>query len=244
MSNRLFVDEIISVGAVSEGDNPDAEITFWKKRTETITDIEPGDTTTTISDKESRPTVTKKGARMAEFDFEGFTDEQRTAIESQFTVYEETISGFETPEVEEDVTKTAAPEIQELIAKQAQELDEARAEIAKERKVRRDTEYLAKAKELEPVLGDPVEWGPVLDQIQDAAPEAYEKLSARLVAAKAQIETGDLFKELGRAGDGEPDKLAALTKARMELHPELTVEQARAAIWRENPELVQEARSL
>ena len=306
MPNRLFVDEIVSVGAVSEGDNPDAEITFWKKRDVEKRDVPTGEREklatrgaampdgsfpiATIADlrnaiqafgraknktavkahivkrakalgqskllpeswtmkgkvavKESRQTVTKKGARMAEFDFEGFTDEQRTAIESQFTVYEETISALEQPEEEPDVVKEAPAEIQELIAKQAQELEDARAEIAKERKVRRDAEFLTKAKDLEPVLGDPAEWGPVLDQIQEAAPEAYEKLSARLVAAKAQIETGDLFKELGRAGDGEPDKLAALTKAKMELHPELTVEQARAAIWRENPDLVQEARSL
>jgi len=180
---------------------------------------------------------------MAEFDFEGFTDEQRTAIETQFTAYEETIAGFEQPE-EEDVTKTAPPEVQELIAKQQAELDAAKEEIAKERKVRRDAQFLAKAGELESVLGDAAEWGPILDELESAAPEAYTKLTERLAVAKTQIETGDLFKEIGRAGDGEQDKLAALTKAKMELNPELTVEQARVQVWRENPELVQEARSL
>ena len=253
MSNRLFIDEIISVGAVSAGDNPDAEITFWKKRVDPIVGSaeilaayrQVRDMTPKITKRvtKSRQTVDTKGDRMVDFDFEGFTDDQKTAVEGVFTEYEATIADLQ-PVEEVEVVKEVDPEIQELITKQAAELEEAHAEIAKERKIRRDAEFITKAQTLETVLGPPEEWGPVLDELESAAPEAYEKLTARLAVAKTQIETGDLFKEIGRAGDGESDKVAALTKAKLELNPELTVEQARAQVWQENPELVEEARSL
>lgn len=290
MANRLFIDEIMSVGAVTEGDNPDAEITFWKRKVgseerETLATrgaaLPDGSfPIATVQDlrnaiaafgraknkpmarrhiikraralgradlipenwTKSHQMVVTKGDRMVDFDFEGFTDDQRAAVEGVFTEYEATIADL-APVEEEDVTKEAAPEVQELIAKQAAELEAAREEITKERKARRDAEFITKAETLETVLGDPTEWGPILDQLEEGAPEAFGKLTERLVAAKAQIETGDLFKELGKSGDGEPDKLAALTKAKMELNPELTVEQARSQVWRENPELVEEARN-
>ena len=58
---------------------------------------------------------------MAEFDFEGFTDEQKAQVEAQFSDYEETIASLE-PSEEVDVAKDAPPELKELIEKQAGEV--------------------------------------------------------------------------------------------------------------------------
>jgi hypothetical protein len=209
MPNRLFIDEIVSVGAVAEGDNPGAQITFWKKK-----------------DRESHQMVENKGALM-----DNPTDE---TVEVEETPIE--------PELVEgsDLEATVAKQAEDL-AKTKAELDVALAEIAKERKVRRDSEFIAKASELD-FLGDKEEWGPVLDALEAGAPEAFGKLEQRLAAAKAQIETGDLFAEIGKS-DGEVSDMDALVKAKRELHPDMTVAQARAEVWRENPELVEEARS-
>ncbi len=35
MANRLFVDEIVSIGLVNKGDNPDSEVLIYKSRNET-----------------------------------------------------------------------------------------------------------------------------------------------------------------------------------------------------------------
>lgn len=179
---------------------------------------------------------------MAEFDFEGYTDDQQAAVEARFAEYEETIAGLE-PTEPEDVTKDAPPEVQDLIAKKDDEIAELRAEFAKERKVRRDGEFLAKAEELSDVLGDPAEWAPVLDELEENAPDAFAKLAEKLAVAQAQLEQSEIFKELGSAGDGETDRLATLTKAKMETDPALTVEQARVLVRQENPEIVEEERS-
>jgi len=240
MPNRLFIEEIVSVGAVDDGDNPESEISFWKKRTKP-----------SIIRKQSRTTVLPtKGDRMAEFDFDGFSDEQKTAVEAIFTEYENTIANLEQPEPEKvDVTKDASPELQELIAKKNDELlakdaqlAEAQTELAKQKQAHRDTEFAAKANELSAVLSGDTDWGPVLDKLEAGAPDEFALLEAQLTVTKAAVETGVIFEELGKSGEGT-DKLAALAKAKMELDPSMTVEQARAQVYLENPELVEEARS-
>jgi hypothetical protein len=181
---------------------------------------------------------------MADFDFEGFTDDQQTAVTERFAEYEETISNLETPEEVEDVTKDAPPEVQQLIAKQQEQIEAQAAEIAKERKIRRDAEFLAKAETLTDVLGEAAEWAPVLDELEENAPEAYSKVVEKLAVAQAQLEQSDIFKELGSSGTGEQNRLESLTKAKMETDPALTIEQARVAVRKENPEIVEEERSL
>ena len=187
---------------------------------------------------------------MVTFDFDGFSDDQKEAVESIFTEYENTIANLEQPEpVPVDVTKDASPELQELIAKKNDELvasyaelAEAQAVIAKAHQDARDTEFITKAATLKDVLGEVDVWGPILDKLEAGAPEAFAQLEERLTVAKAQIETGELFKELGNSSDS-PNKLEALTKAKMDLDSALTVEQARVQVYLENADLVEEARS-
>ena len=188
---------------------------------------------------------------MVTFDFDGFSDDQKEAVEGIFTEYENTIANLEQPEpVPVDVTKDASPELQELIAKKNDELvasyaelAEAQAVIAKAHQDARDTEFVTKAATLKVVLGEVDVWGPILDKLEAGAPEAFALLEERLTVAKAQIETGELFKELGNSSDS-PNKLEALTKAKMDLDSALTVEQARVQVYLENADLVEEARSL
>jgi len=302
--NRLFIEEIVSVGAVPDGDNPESEIVFFKKLEKrdvpteererlatrgqalpdgsfpiaTIADLRNAikaygraknkaaarrhiikraralGATNLLPDMwtKSRQTVKPmEGDRMAEFDFDGFSDEQRTAVEAAFAEFEETIATLEQPEDVEpvDVAKDASPALQELIAKKNEELlakdaelAKANAELARQRQEARDSEFLAKAADLKAVLGDPETWGPVLDRLEAGAPEEFQALVAQLSVTKAAVETGAIFDELGKSNDAG-DKLTVLAKAKMELNPSLTVEAARAQVYLENPDLVEEARS-
>lgn len=188
---------------------------------------------------------------MDEFNFDGFSDEQREAVETAFTSLEGTIADqekaiadlapVEKAEPDEvDVVKAASPEVQELFAKQQAQLEKAEAEIAKERQIRRDSEFSKKAETLATVLGEG-DWGPTLDAIQAAAPEEFGKLEARLLVVKEQMDTSNLFAELGVA-DRTAGRMDVLVKEKMAVDPSLTPAQARADLWLEHPELVEEVR--
>lgn len=206
--NRLTVNKIVSIGAVEDGDNPEASIMFWKTKPEPEFVLEKD---------ESRETVEPEGAVMPET--------------------EETV-----PAADEDLEKARAD-----LEKTRADLEKARAELeardeelAKERKTRRDAEFLAKAETLKDVLGPPEEWAPILDELDEKAPEALTKLEERLAVVKGQLETSEIFKELGRQEGART--LEALVKSKQDSNPEMTEVEARAAVWQENPDLVAEAR--
>jgi hypothetical protein len=208
--NRLTVNKIVSIGAVEDGDNPEAQIMFWKTKPEEVSkDFE-------LENDESRETVEPEGAVMPD---------------------EETVdTGLE------DLEKARADldAIREELAKARADIETRDEELAKERKERRTKEFLAKAEALTDVLGPAEEWAPVLDELDEKAPEALTKLEERLAVVKGQLETSEIFKELGRQEGSRT--LEALVKSKQESDPKLTEVEARAAVWQENPDLVAEAR--
>ncbi len=215
--NRLTVTDIESIGAVSEGDNEPSKILFYKKRDE---DFE--------LETESHPMVETEGAEnMAETEETVEDDGLQELVTKQADELEKTRADLE----------TATGELETL----RKEHDENAEELAKERQARRDAEFTAKAEELVPVLGDAAEWAPILDTLEETAPEVFEKITTRLLEVKGQIESADIFKELGRQEGART--VDALVKSKLDGKTEMTEAEARAEVWRENPDLVEEARS-
>lgn len=192
--------------------------------------------------KQSRTTAVAKEGRMPAPDLSQLDEDVRAPIEAYIAELEAMIPVTEP----EDVAKDAPPEVLELIAKQNEKIDDLhkaleaeRAEKEAEISKARDAEFAAVAKSF-PVTLDESD-GAQLRAIADAAPEAYEWLKAKLAAWDAQLTTSDLLKEVGRGTGG--DRLETLTKEKLAANPKLTAAQARAQVWREHPDLVDDVRS-
>jgi hypothetical protein len=76
------------------------------------------------------------------------------------------------------------------------------------------------------------------------APEAFAVLEPALKAACSRESLAKILAEFGSdIGQASPeDSKDAFVKDMRRLHPEMTVEQARALFWREHPEAVKASR--
>ena len=175
----------------------------------------------------------------------------RKSIEAHIAESDTKISDLETqvetltPDDPETMVKGASEEIQALIAKLETDAAEDRKALAAERKERLATEYVARAELLSGLLGKAEEMGPVLAELADQAPDAYEKIEGALTAATQRKELADLFKEIGTGEtEAESDPIAKrdawVTDNKQDGE---TAEQTRARFWKENPEAVEESRS-
>ena len=230
---RLRVDRIVSVGAVAAGDNPEAEILFYKSKTD-----EPLEGRT-------------EGSGMA-FDLSHLTDEDRDPIQKHVDALEAQISELKqaaTVEGEEEGKDLLPDDLPEPVAKALADRD---AEIAKARteaaeakaeadKLRddRDTEkYDARAAELENVLGP--DMGPVLKALGTSNAAAdYATLDAALGKLVKWEGMSDLLREHGdsAATGSAVDQIAAFAKEIQAADKDLTPAGARAQAWTEHPEL-------
>jgi hypothetical protein len=113
------------------------------------------------------------------WDLSGVPEENRTFLETVLKAH--------------DDAAAANTELKAQIVKE-------REDLAKERNLRRESEFIQKAEGYKHLVEDPNELGPVLKEIADAvSPESFATLEKALSAAEARVETGDLFKELGAA---------------------------------------------
>jgi len=232
--NRLWVDEIVSIGLVAAGDNPPATVEIYKSHTEPVS----------ITDNaESVPA--RPGASM---DLSAIEDKDlRKSVEDHIAASDQKISDLESQveKTEPDPVDDASDEVKAVLKAQSDELEKVRKDLDDERSARRTAEYVAKAEPFTGLLGDPAEVGPVLAELAEAAPEAYAKLEGSLTAASQRADLADLFKETG-AGGGEAetdpiekrDAWVADNKKDGE-----TADQTRARFWKENPEAVEESRN-
>lgn len=195
----LFIKELFSIGAVDAGDNPEAEIVFWKKR------------------KAKTPDggETEKGDRMegllTDLDLSALPDDTRDElllrVEKLAAERDEALAHVE-PEPE-PVEKQLDPDTAELIAKAKADAEEARAELAIEKARREKGELVAKitGDGLDVLLGAADQVADTLAVIRDRAPEQFDTLYANLTAAAQRV---DLAKTLGlEIGEnpGEPEIL-------------------------------------
>lgn len=153
------------------------------------------------------------------------------------------------------VLKAHDDEVAEL-RKQAEtettKADEA-IKIAKAEQEKRETrEFIAKSAELDQLVKDDDEFGPVLREIAKAEEAGHlsegtvKKLDTVLKAANETIASGSVFNEFGRAGHGSggdaETKVENIAKALREADPTLTKEQAFSKALEQNPALYDEIR--
>ena len=228
----LFIKDLVSIGAVDSGDNPEAEIVFWKRR------------------KAKQP---KEGGRMIDnFDLTGLPEDTAEALIAHVEVLKaERDAALEAvPAVEEtvEIEKGLDDETAQLIAKYKSDLaakdEELTAEIAK----RRNTELVAKIKDdgLEPLLGSAVEVAPNLAALEAGAPEAFAAVYGNLLAAAQRV---DLAKALGlEIGSAEAEatdpyeQRDAWVKKQLEAAPTADVNKLKADFWVAHPEAVAASR--
>jgi len=141
----------------------------------------------------------------------------------------------------DDVEKADLRKRMEMLEKRAAA---AEATAAAERDLRLEREWVAKAGDFRnlPLKADA--FGPLLKRAAEALSETDMAEVLRVLKA-ADTAIAGAFTELGRGQDvtgTAREQIAALAKAAMEKDPSLTLEAARVAVRRQNPELRQQER--
>lgn len=220
---ELFVTEITSVGAVDAGDNPEAHITFYKRKQ------------SADSAETREPIVADK------LDLSALDDDLRTQVQKHLDEADAKVADLEQkveeltpPPSEEDVEKAASPEVQELLAKQKAETAELRKRLDAEIAQRRAEDFAKRATVLRPLLGGKADdVAATLNTLEAADPDAYAKLEKQLHAAAALVAESNVFKELGGDGDdAAPNTLRdAYVEKRLADGDKRTAAELRAAFW-------------
>ena len=217
---RIFVDKLTSIGAVNDGDNPDAQILFYKSNPVT-------------TDESGEPTErhTMPDDPTADVAVEGLPE---NLPEPVIKALDEAAAELEKARAERDAER----EQREQLA----------ADVAKMRDEQLTERFTKRAGDLVSVLGESDEVPSILKELHEAAPEAYAKLDSLIGdAAKIAAESQNLmFKELGTSSD-ESDPVAKIRNiAKSILEDERdsfpTIEKARAEAWARNPDLFDEYR--
>lgn len=147
-------------------------------------------------------------------------------------------------EISKSLLEKADPAVRALIEKQTKDLAEVQ-EIAKtERNLRLDREFVSKAATL-PMLGDDkAALAGLLRRASEAlSAEDNTVLDTVLKAANTQIAQGNLFANFGKGG-GETTISKSVKAMAVEIRkadPNLTIEQAEAKVYEENPDLFTQA---
>lgn len=230
MRRRLKISDIDSVGAVDEPDNPPASLLFWKRRKNTP-DIGGTDPEGVLMDGETITIAETEGAE--------------TAAELVETVGKADEAGAEVEVVEaEDIEKRLAEEREE-VAKARAERDTAIAQLAEEVAKRRHSEWVAKAKPYEILLGSAETVGPVLGRLADSNPDDFAVLETALTAALARQDLTKILSEVGRdTGEtGSPaEQRDRWVDNYRKSNPAVTIAAARQMFWDTHPEIKKQSR--
>lgn len=99
--------------------------------------------------------------------------------------------------------------------------------------------WVAKARAFDGAIEDPEALGATLREIADLKPELADAVEKALATAAERISKGNLFKEVGHAGDAsEPaTRISAIAKALREADPKLSQAASESLAWKNNPDL-------
>lgn len=221
---RLHVHEITSIGAVEAGDNPEADILFWKAKEPEKGHIEKEGSVPDIESlDDAKAYIASLEAKLAAFDVEEPAD---------------------LPEDLPDVVVKALDEQAATIAKMEAET----ARISKENEALRDerqTEKYTKLAEGLVVVGPVDEVAPLLKELGDAAPEATDKLVELLAPMQNASAFEKLLKEHGDGAADGGNAVEQITAHAAEIrknNPDLTAAEARKQAWIEHPDLAVQSR--
>lgn len=163
---------------------------------------------------------------------------------------------------DDDKTKEALakadPELRAIIEKAQADAESAKkqaedaiAKAEEERSQRMDREFVSKAQTEYKHLPNvkPEDFGPLLRKMFESSPEVYEKISEVLKAADEMIRQGEVMKEQGRGGartadaNGAIEKVNAKAEELRKSDAAITIEQAKAKVLAEDPDLYAEYRT-
>ncbi len=224
---RLFVDEITSVGLVPEGDNPEAKVSFWKRKTQ---------------DRPGERAPTTPESHMDDYDLTGLDDSTKENVEKDLARLAELL---EASVEEDDPVAEADPEVQAEFAKRDEEIAKLRDDLASERDQRLTAEFAKKAQaypSLETEDGFDVAGGH-LKELAKAAPDALDWLLEQLSAVEKIAAESQLFETIGRGDAGDArSQIDALARELMVGDADLTEQQARVIVRKQRRDLVQAER--
>jgi hypothetical protein len=223
---RLFVDEITSVGAVDAGDDPEAHIMFFKRKAADGPDPESADSAELEKEK---PTM--------DFDLSALDEATRSQVTEHIAALE--AKAALVPEEELSKAVEMPPEAEAILKAKDDEVAQLRKDLTAEVQKRRDAEFNKRAEQLIPLLGKPGDIGPILEELERNAPDAYAKLEPLLAAGANVARSSDLFKEFG-SGEAESDPIAKrdawVAKQREDEKETRTDAELAAAFWADNPD--------
>ena len=230
MTTRLHVGSITSIGAVHAGDNPEADILFWKRKPS-----EP---------QEGR--VTKAGTAVPDIDLTALDDATRGYIqelEAKLASNEEEVAP-PLPDDLPDVVKSRLDAQDEALAKERERNEALADDLAKMREERAIEKYTKMAESVRDLMGDPAETAPMFKDLAEHAPDQFDALYAKIENVKTIAGFDALLKEHGDSG-AEGSALDQITAHAAEIkknQPDLSLAEARVEAWKAHPELKEQAR--
>ena len=240
---RLWVKEIDSVGLVDEGDNPEAKVSFWKRKPKTITtDGSPSSISTPGADSAPQPVEIS----MPEIDLSALDDDTRDSVEKALEAaskLESVVTELEakvtelTPEP--DPVDSADPELQAEFAKRDDEITKLRAQVDAADDKAATAEYAEMVKARPASFKDSEdEATKVLKTLGAVDRDALDWLLGKLDAVEKIVAESDLFKEFGSGDAGSATaSIEALAKERQAENPDLSPAAARELARRLRPDL-------
>ena len=231
--NRLHIDRLTSIGAVTAGDNPESKIMFWKRK-----DNEPG-----------QGQVEKQGEPMSEpFDVDSLSDEAKAYVSDIEAKLAAALTTEEDPvplpeDLPDIVTKTLDDQTAVIEKDQVEKAALLKRVADLEDGIATD-KFVARAKETEALTGDVEVAAQMFKAIDKGAPEASATLHTIIDGLIVKDVMAPLFKELGDAtavGSATDQVTAYATEIRKN-SPDTSMVDARAQAWRDHPELKVQAR--
>ena len=242
---RLRVKRIETVGFVDKGDNPPAEVVFFKRSTpkdEPMDDKTPKDT----PDAQKAEAV---GLLTKLAQFLGLADEDVTKATNPTggdPVAEPKDTPQDTPAepvAPEGVSKAEIEAMQKRLEDAEKRATEADERVAKLETERRTAEFVKRAEGYASIPVEAPKFGPILMKAADAlTDEERDELYRVLDAANEAARVGKLFSE---AGNDMPEgsaraQVTAKAEEIRKADPKLTLEQAKRQVYRDNPELAEQ----
>ncbi len=249
---RLTVKRITSIGAVESGDNPEADILFWKSAT----------LPTKRKTKNSSEGRTNGGGHVDNtLDLSSLDEDQAEPIlafvaglQKEATEAAEKIAALEAQvvvEVEDDPLVDLPEPVAKAIAERDEQIAKAEAKavaaetaVAKLQDDQATERYTARADELSNMLGKPADVAPVLKDLAKDSPVAFAKLDAMFDTLLTWEGMDVLLKEHGdnAATGSAADTLTALAKDIQKDNKDMSLADARVEAHHQRPELRVEMR--
>jgi len=196
--------------------------------------------------------ILMKNADLTTEDFESI--EKTVALEADLAKALERIAELEAqisdPEEpagddEEELMKSVPAPVREILEKARKDAETAQEELAKERATRLDAEAILKSEErFHNLTVEHDDFGPAMRRLEEIAPEIAEKVFKALDAANGQVESAEIFAEIGSsfspASGSAYQKIESLAKAAVTKGEFATTEQAIAGLIATNPDLYAE----